>query len=105
MRRGYLFLLFGSLLALNVHAQLLQVKMVTDRNNFLPNQAVVVKLVVRNVSGQKVMLADGGRLGQIFRARWSGHPRAAQRQSFARQINFGGQRQKPCLDVPNGADI
>ena len=59
MRRGYLFLLVGCLFSLNVHAQLLQVKMITDRNNFLPNQAVVVKLVVRNVSGQKVMLADG----------------------------------------------
>ena len=59
MRRGYLFLLVGCLFSLNVHAQLLQVKMITDRNNFLPNQAVVVKLLIRNNSSQNVLLADG----------------------------------------------
>lgn len=59
MWRGYLFLLVGCFLSQNAHAQLLQVMMTTDRNNFLPNQAVVVKLAIRNVSGQKVMLADG----------------------------------------------
>jgi hypothetical protein len=59
MRRGYLFLLVGALLSLNAHAQLLQVTMTTDRKNFLPNQAVVVKLAVTNVSSLNVILADG----------------------------------------------
>ena len=59
MRRGYLFLLVGALLSLNAHAQLLNVTMTTDRNNFLPNQAVVVKLTIRNNSSQNVLLADG----------------------------------------------
>jgi len=54
-----LFLLVGFLFSLDAHARLLQVLMTTDRNNFLPNQAVVVKLGIRNVSGQNVMLADG----------------------------------------------
>jgi len=59
MRRGYVFLLVGFFLSLNAQAQLLKVTMSTDRNNFLPNQAVVVKLSVVNVSSLNVMLADG----------------------------------------------
>ncbi len=54
-----MFLLVGMLFSLEAHARLLKVAMLTDRNNFLPNQPVVVKVVIENVSTLKVLLADG----------------------------------------------